>query len=304
MGNPKYTLTEEELTLIEEIRGEKIDRTSRSRYRLAPHEEEALLIHREKAKTTSVKRLFFDIETSPCVGYFWRPGRKVSISYDNILEPWRVICVSYKWQHEDKVKNLYWDKNQNDKELLEKFLAVANQADELVAHNGDRFDIKMLRTRCAFHKVKMRPKYRTLDTLSKSRGGFSFPSNRLNDIGLYLGIGQKLDTGGFSLWKEVMKDNEEALDKMLDYCDMDVVLLQDIFEYLQPYILNNTHVGILDGGEKYHCPNCGGEHPELLKISTTARGTVRRLVECTDCNYNYEISNRDYMNYLKSKMVN
>ena len=32
-------------------------------------------------------------------------------------------------------------------------LKIANQADEIIGHNGDRFDIKKVRTRCIYHRV-------------------------------------------------------------------------------------------------------------------------------------------------------
>ena len=108
---------------------------------------------------TIIKRLFFDIETSPCIGYFWRPGYKVNLSYDNILEENKIICICYKWQHEDEVNSLTWDSKQNDKKMLQKFIKVANKADELVGHNGDRFDLKWVKTRCLKQHTRI-PKIR------------------------------------------------------------------------------------------------------------------------------------------------
>ena len=32
-------------------------------------------------------------------------------------------------------------------------------------------------------------------------------------------------------------------------------------------------------------------------------GTIKRLIVCDDCNYNYEISNSSYILYLKFKNV-
>ena len=58
-----------------------------------------------------IKRLFFDIETSPMIVYSWRVGWKLNIGTDNIIEDWKVICISYKWEGEDKVHTLSWDKN-------------------------------------------------------------------------------------------------------------------------------------------------------------------------------------------------
>ena len=70
----------------------------------------------------NVKRLFFDIETSPMIVYSWRVGWKLTIPPENIIEDWKIICISYKWEHEKKVKNLVWDKNQCDKQMLIDFI--------------------------------------------------------------------------------------------------------------------------------------------------------------------------------------
>jgi len=66
---------------------------------------------------TKRKRLFFDIETSFNIGFFWRAGWKQTISPENIIEERKVICVSYKWEDDDKVHTLTWDENQSDKTL-------------------------------------------------------------------------------------------------------------------------------------------------------------------------------------------
>jgi hypothetical protein len=67
-----------------------------------------------------IKRLFFDIETSPNVGFFWTAGYKQNISHDNIIKERAIICICYKWAGEDKIYSLTWDKNQNDKKYAPK----------------------------------------------------------------------------------------------------------------------------------------------------------------------------------------
>ena len=145
-----------------------------------------------------MKRLFWDIETTPCIGYFWRPSYRTSISYDNILEQAKIICISYKWQDEDEVHTLVWD-GKDDKKLVKAFAKELKKSDDAVAHNGDRFALPWVKTSCLVHGVAFPAKITTPDTLKRARGNFRFPSNRLNDIGEYLGLGKKLDTGGFGL---------------------------------------------------------------------------------------------------------
>ena len=85
------------------------------RYRLSG---KTLQKYHELKMQRPIKRLFFDIETSPCIVYSWRVGYQINLSYENVIEDWKIICISYKWEHEDTVKNLAWDKNQCDKRTL------------------------------------------------------------------------------------------------------------------------------------------------------------------------------------------
>jgi uncharacterized protein YprB with RNaseH-like and TPR domain len=294
MRTRKRLYPEEAEQLGLEVRPPNSDRTN-ARYMLTDTQLEMLKKIRSYQK---INRLFFDIETSPNIGYFWRSGYKQQIGYDNIIQERRIICISYKWELDNKVHHLVWDKNQCDKQMLIDFVEVANKADELVAHNGDRFDIKWIRTRCLFHRIPMFPKYRTLDTLKKARGSFYFNSNRLDYIAKYLGVGQKMKHEGFSMWVDVMNGDKDALDRMVEYCDVDVVILEDVYHAMQRYIINNTHTGVLTGGYKHECPNCGNEHSVLLKNNVTRTGTIKRLMECDSCEYVFELSNRSYMDTL------
>lgn len=246
-----------------------------------------------------IRRLFFDIETSPMIVYTWRTGWKLSIPASNVIEDWKIICISYKWEHEDKVKHFTWDDNKCDKQMLKDFVKLANEADELVAHNGDRFDIKKIRTRCIYHRVPMFPKYRSLDTLKKARGSFSFDSNKLDAIAKFLGVGAKLQHEGFPMWVKCMNGDKQALKDMVEYCDMDIVVLEDVYLTMQNYIKPNTHTGVHAGCGKYSCPTCGNDTDlELLRNDVTQKGTISRVIGCGTCTHVYNISNTSYKKFL------
>lgn len=235
-------------------------------------------------------RLFFDIETSPCIGYFWRPGYNLNITYENIIQEGSIICIAYKWEGEDKVRSLKWDKARCDKAMLEKFVKVAADADELIAHNGDRFDLPWVRTRCLFHRIPMFPEYSTVDTLKKSRGQFKFNSNRLDYIASYLDVGRKMDTGGFGLWKQVMEGSRTALKTMVDYCEQDVRVLERVYKEMEDYLKASKHYGVIHGGWKHHCPRCASSNTKRNKVSATAAGTVKVQMKCNACNRYFSLS--------------
>ena len=145
----------------------------------------------------------------------------------------------------------------------------------------------------------MFPQYKTLDTLKKAKNGFNFNSNKLDYIAQFLGVGAKVKHSGFDMWKKVMKNDPEAMDEMVNYCEGDIIVLEDVYFTMQNYIKTNTHNGVINNNLKYSCPSCGSEHSELIKNNVTAMGTIKRLMECNDCDYNFEISNSSYILKLK-----
>ena len=250
------------------------------------------------AVSQGFKRLFFDIETSPNVGFFWEAGFDKQIPYDNIIKERAIICICYKWEGSNKVYSLNWDANQCDKAMLKEFIKVAESADELVGHNGDKFDLKWIRTRCLIHKIKMMPDYVTVDTLKVSRSKFKFNSNRLDYIAKFLGHGGKNNNSGFGLWKEVIiNKSKKGLKDMLTYCKNDVVILEKVFHSLNDYIKQKTHVGVVEGEHKWSCPKCGGNVGlTLIKEHVTAAGTVSVYMRHKDpkCWHSFKLSHATY----------
>lgn len=247
------------------------------------------------------RRLFFDIETSPNVSLVWRTGYNLRVDYDTIVEERAIICIAYKWE-DMPVQSLKWDKNQCDKRMLEKFIPIMKEADEIVAHNGDRFDEKWIRTRCLFHRLDCPPDYNSLDTLKAVRKYFYLNSNRLDYVCRFLGLEAKIETGGFQLWKDVTLNNDrKALRKMVEYCENDVVILQRVYEEIFKYIKHKTHFAILTGkGMKFDCPECASMNTYLSKSRTTAAGTLKRQMHCNDCGKYFTISDKVYRDKVMS----
>jgi predicted PolB exonuclease-like 3'-5' exonuclease len=247
-----------------------------------------------------INRLIWDIETSPCIGMFWRPGWKVSISHDNIIKESAIICICYKWEGEKKVHSLEWNDG-DDKALCEQFLEIANQADELIAHNGDKFDLPWLQARCIYHGLDPTPIFNTVDTLVIARRRFKFNSNRLDYLGKHLLGEGKIETE-FGLWKAILLENcSKAMAKMVRYCKKDVELLERVWHKLQPYHKPKTHVGRLNGRDKWTCPFTGSENVIKSKTRFTAAGARQHQMYSKEANAYYTISERSFKDYIESK---
>lgn len=236
-----------------------------------------------KQVRTNRKRLFFDIEVSANIGLFWQSGFKLNIGPESIIKERAIICICYKWEDSKEVHSLEWDSKQCDKKLLEKFVKIANEADELIGHNGDRFDLSWIRTRCLFHRIPMFPKYVTIDTLKISRSKFKFNSNKLDYIAKFLGVGQKIKTD-YGMWKDIMLNKcKVSMSKMVKYCKMDVIVLEKVFKELSNHIEAKTHYGVTFGADRGSCPECGSDEITINKRRTSASGVKKVQYICKTC---------------------
>lgn len=266
------------------------------------------------------RRLLYDIETSLSLGYFWSPGYNMTITHDQILLDSEIICISYKWEDEEEVHSLDWRMGQE--EMIKKFVTVLNLSDEAIAHNGDRFDIRWVRAEAMKYGIPMSPTTKTVDTLKIAKKYFRLPSYRLDALGKrFFGEGKvrteyewwkdlKLDhtlSRFFGNYVDKLEDGEitdslmelrqradDQLEKMIEYCEEDVRLLERVFKKLWPYSTNYTHYGVLANGEKYSCPECGSLQMKLSKTRTTAKGTIQRQMLCSECGKYHTISNRQW----------
>jgi len=227
--------------------------------------------------------MFFDIETSYCQGWFWQPSYNTRITTDQIIKESAIICICWKWEGEKRVNSLEWDKG-NDKKMIKKFYKELLQADEVVGHNGDKFDLKWVRTQFIKHGIESMPEIKTIDTLKIARSKFKFKSNRLDYIGKFLGFGGKIDTGGIDLWHDIIqKNSKRAMKKMVTYCKRDVELLEKVFLKLEGYAKPKTHIGIQMGNDKCSCKYCGSENTYLKDRTILASGNMRACLKCKDC---------------------
>lgn len=202
----------------------------------------------------------FDIETYPLEGLAWRP-------YDTdiirVLHNGYTLCWSGKWLGEKKVISsalidfpLYKRDKRNDKEIMKVLWKCLDEADIVIGHNVDKFDVRKVNARFMIYGMNPPSPYYTVDTLKVARKAGYFDSNKLNDIAQYFGIGSKVQTGGIDLWIGCGKGDMKAWRKMIRYCNNDVVLTERVYLHLLPWITNHPSVvGIDDTDRK--CTTCG-----------------------------------------------
>jgi hypothetical protein len=249
-----------------------------------------------------MRRLFWDIETSPNIMFSWRCGSKLFLDYQNIIQERAIICICYKWEDKKTVHSLTWDHG-DDREMVKEFAEVVKLADEMIAHNGDRFDIKWFNGRNLIHKLPPIPQAKTVDTLKIARRHFYLNSNRLDYLSKILFGEGKIHTE-FNLWKNIVLHNDEkSLAKMVRYCKKDVLLLQRVWEMLRDYEKPATHAAVLKTGNSYErwmCPHCASPAVHKSKTRTTAKGILQHQMLCDTCHRYYSIASSVYNLYLRA----
>jgi len=225
--------------------------------------------------------LFFDCETSPITATTWTLYPKY-LSHENIIEDWYIICAAWKELNDKQVSSVAITKPGDDYVVCKKLRAALAKADVLIGHNLNSFDVKKLNARLIFHKLPPLPLIPTVDTLREIKKVAAFTSNRLDYLAKTLVGKGKLKTD-FSLWRDVMNGSKAALKKMVDYCKVDVIRLQQIYERLRPYFKTHIHLGVLSGEDRTSCPKCGSTHTKRNGVRVTAAGLKCAEYQCTDC---------------------
>lgn len=224
--------------------------------------------------------LMWDIESSLMQVATFHIGEQ-RIHHENILKDWTILCGAWKFVGEKKIYAASVV-DMPESQVVAALAAAVESADIVVGHNGDKFDLKKLRARMLYYNLPPMPKIATVDTLKVLRSEFGLTSNTLAYAAKFLGLELKGSTPG-GTWLRALDGDEKALKAMLKYNKQDVVVLEDLYKRILPWIKNHPNVAVLSGqklGEG--CPNCGS--PEVVKNGkyATSTGVMQRMM-CMDC---------------------
>jgi uncharacterized protein YprB with RNaseH-like and TPR domain len=232
-------------------------------------------------KETPLKKpkiLVFDIETTPNLGYVWGKWQQDVIEYKT---EWTMLCFAYKWLGEKKT--IAVGQNKFSEEILVRRLhSLFEEADIVIAHNGNSFDVKMCNAKFIEFGLDPPSFYKSIDTKLVAKRYFRFNSNKLDDLGNLLGLGRKIQTGGFQLWTGCMAGDKKSWDLMLKYNKQDVVLLEKVYLKLRPWMDNHPAINLLvDKSDA--CPKCGGGPLHKRGTVKYNKTTVVQRYQCQNC---------------------
>lgn len=222
--------------------------------------------------------LILDIESYPATYYSWGPKAEW-LSSKQEIDPGGLLCLSYKWLGSPVTHFVAeWDDGHDS--MVAEAHAVLSLADIVITYNGDRYDLKRLNNE--FWKTGTPPPrpFRSIDLFKTNRAKFDLPYKSLDYLAQSGGVGEKLPNGGFDLWVKCMAGDAEARKLMEAYNKQDVILTEQVYVKLLPWLTNVPHMGmfVTDGA----CPYCG-HHTVNESGETRTFVQTYMLYTCPNC---------------------
>lgn len=232
------------------------------------------------------KVLVIDTETAPIEAYVWGLYDQ-NISLNQIKRDWSFLACAAKWLNSNKVFYMDTSKQKDvrdDKRIVKGLWKLLNEADIIIAHNGDKFDIKKFNSRAAFHHLDPVKHFKTTDTLTETRKVFGNTSNSLEYVSnmfnkKYKKLKHK-EFPGFELWKAALEKNPRAWKAMKKYCIHDVLSDDEYYKGLQGWIKTQNFAVYYDD----NITRCICGSPNIIKKGFVyIRDGKYQGYQCLDC---------------------
>ena len=251
------------------------------------------------------KILLIDVETAPMKAYVWRRWKQ-NVGDSQVISRWFMLSWSAKWLFNDRMASARLTgkeaKEQNDKRIIGDIWHLLDEADIVIAHNGERFDVPQINARFIVHGLKPTRPYQQIDTLKVARKQFDFDGNGLDNLANIFGIEGKIQTS-FDLWDRCMNGNDSALREMESYNCQDVLLLEELYLKIRPWIKSHPNLGLFVDAEKPVCSSCGSFDVKPKGDYVTTVGMYQTYV-CGDCGaYSRERTSHTSKEKRKSLLV-
>jgi uncharacterized protein YprB with RNaseH-like and TPR domain len=154
----------------------------------------------------------------------------------------RVLCCSFK-PLDEKVYTLRGDDRKfksadvvDDSRLVEAIRDELESYDIIVGHNSKLFDAKFLASRLFKHGLRPREKRLHVDTMWAIRSNLRASSKLDNIQQLAPGIEDKKTPITWDDWARASAFSKAGMDKVVEHCEQDVVVLEGVYKTLVPYI--------------------------------------------------------------------
>ncbi len=225
--------------------------------------------------------LYIDIDTTPILAWNWMAyGDQNALK---IEQDWKLLGFCYAWG-DGKVQSVYpeaeayWDSTQTQGSMISACYDLFDEAAVVVAHNGDRFDIRKMRAKFIEHGLLPHSPILSIDTMKIARREFGFSRNSLDHVATLFGFGGKYKHSGYQMWTGCMEGVPEYWDEMEHYNDIDVVKLRQVYLHMRAWDTRHPNVGL---GES--CSKCGSFDLMKRGMKSMKSGLKRQQYQCNNC---------------------
>jgi hypothetical protein len=187
--------------------------------------------------------LILDIESAPMEAYVWGLFDQ-NIPLNMLKKDWFTLSWTAKWLGEDEIfykdqRNKKGKALENDGPLLKPLWKLMDEADAILAQNGNSFDFKKLNAKFLENGLGVPSAFKKIDTYRLAKKHFAFTSNKLEYMSKKFNKKYKkqdhAEFSGFKLWDECLKGNIKAWRSMERYNQFDVLATEELFLTLAPF---------------------------------------------------------------------
>lgn len=255
------------------------------------------------AKSKKPNILYLDIENSQMIVEF--PTYSLynidRIHPKFIKHDWYITCAAWAWldNTNQKVGNIegvkvsdfksaYKKDFRDDLGVVKRLHEVMSQADLIVGHNSDSFDIKKINYKFIKYGLEPLDLPPTVDTLKSARKYARSSSNSLYYLAKEFNVPLKVDLGS-GIMHAADRGCSSSLDKLFKYCKGDIKAGASLYFKLLPYIKNHPNINRILGIQKKAtpksikaCGSCGSKRIIRNGYRATKTGRKQRYI-CQDC---------------------
>lgn len=222
--------------------------------------------------------LSVDIETSPNLAHVWGLFNQ-NIGLNQLLESTEMMCFAAKWLGEKDI--MFYSTHRDGKiRMVARAWSLLDEADVVMHYNGKRFDVPHLNREFVSQELTPPSPYKQIDLYQVVKQRFKLPSNKLDYVARMLGLKGKVPHEGHTLWVKCMAGDARAWRDMEKYNKQDVLLLEQLYHILRPWVPNHPSFAIFNGTDC--CPACGSLRLERRGYAYTTVSKFQRF-RCKRC---------------------
>lgn len=242
--------------------------------------------------------LILDVERLPGLTQqrWWDRGdlQKRYIHHETVIREPRTTIVCAKWHDSDEIMRFAeWDRG-GRKTFLRRVHRVMSEADIIVGHNAVKADIPWLLGDFrfprigyagAFEELPDLPPHKVVDTLAHLRTRYKsgMPFKGLDAALQILGHPGKTDAYDPDAMERAVAGSVEDRERLLSYCDGDVIGGQWIYDRERPMMKNHPAL-FVDGENALNvCNRCGESETTPSAKRYVANVLTYTMLRCANC---------------------